>query len=91
MRALLLAHRYLGIIGGALMVLWCASGFVMLYVSYPRLSEARRLAGLEKIDWSQVRSAQTALPVEGASAFRIENVGGTPGAKHSSEQRLSPD
>ena len=78
MRALLLAHRYLGIIGGALMVLWCASGFVMLYVSYPRLSEARRLAGLEKIDWSQVRSAQTALPVEGASAFRIEMLAGRP-------------
>jgi uncharacterized iron-regulated membrane protein len=46
MRALFVVHRYLGIALGFLMVMWCLSGVVMMYVSYPRLTDPRRMSGL---------------------------------------------
>jgi hypothetical protein len=49
---LFLLHRYLGIAVGALMVMWCVSGVVMMYVSYPALDESVRLKNLTPIDWS---------------------------------------
>ena len=45
-RLILLLHRYLGIAVGALMVMWCLSGVVMMYVSYPALGENIRLKAL---------------------------------------------
>ena len=52
MRVVLLLHRYLGIAVGTLMLLWCLSGLVMMYVSYPALDESVRLRALAPIDWS---------------------------------------
>ena len=34
--------------------MWFASGLVMLYVPYPSLSQAERLAGSEPIDWAAI-------------------------------------
>jgi hypothetical protein len=51
MRALILVHRYLGIAVGLLMAMWCVSGIVMMYMPYPQLTEAHRLAPLTPIDW----------------------------------------
>jgi hypothetical protein len=51
-RWLFLLHRYLGIGVGALMVMWCLSGVVMMYVSYPALAENGRLRQLAPIGWS---------------------------------------
>ena len=45
-RVLFLTHRYLGIGLGALMVVWCLSGIVMMYVPYPSLERDARLMGL---------------------------------------------
>jgi uncharacterized iron-regulated membrane protein len=53
LRWLFLAHRYLGIAVSLLMVVWCLSGAVMLYVSYPTLTEAQRLAALPALDLSR--------------------------------------
>jgi hypothetical protein len=50
-RWLLLLHRYLGIGLGLLMVMWCLSGVVMMYVSYPALAEAVRVKTLAPIVW----------------------------------------
>jgi PepSY-associated TM region len=53
-RWLFLAHRWLGL-GACLMVLlWFASGFVMMYVPFPALTEAERLAALPDIDMRQL-------------------------------------
>ncbi|WP_313620330.1 PepSY domain-containing protein [Achromobacter sp.] len=41
-----LAHRWLGVAGCLLMFLWFVSGVVMLYVGYPKLTPAERLASL---------------------------------------------
>ena len=49
-RLLLLVHRYLGIAFGAIVALWCLSGFVMMYVQYPDLNEREYLAGLQEIN-----------------------------------------
>jgi hypothetical protein len=46
-RLLFLTHRYLGIALGLLMVLWCVTGIVMMYVPYPAAVERdMRLAAL---------------------------------------------
>lgn len=45
-RLIYLAHRWLGIGACVLMLLWFASGVVMLYVGYPKLTPPERLAAL---------------------------------------------
>jgi len=53
MRLLLLVHRYLGIAVGLLMVMWCLSGVVMMYHSYPALGESARLKHLAPLEWRE--------------------------------------
>ena len=48
---LVLLHRYLGMAVGALMLMWCLSGVVMMYVSYPELDANLRLKNLERFSW----------------------------------------
>jgi len=45
-RWLYLVHRWIGVAACVLMALWFLSGLVMLYVGYPRLTAAERLAAL---------------------------------------------
>lgn len=54
-RYLFLAHRWLGLLGCVLIVLWFATGFVMMYVPYPELLESERLARAAPIERHQVR------------------------------------
>lgn len=49
MKLLILTHRYVGMAMGLLMTLWCLSGFVMMYASFPNLTTAERLKGLEPL------------------------------------------
>jgi len=46
LRPVLFLHRWLGIFIGFLMTIWCLSGFVMMYVDYPRLLPAEQVRGL---------------------------------------------
>ncbi len=78
LRAVLLIHRYLGIAGCALMLLWCASGFVMMYVAYPSLTEERRLAGLKPLDFSRLAARLALSPPSAAAPFNIEMLDGQP-------------
>jgi len=48
-RTLLLLHRYLGIGLSLLLVLWCLSGFVMMYAQYPELTDDEQLRGLAEL------------------------------------------
>jgi uncharacterized iron-regulated membrane protein len=55
-RFVILAHRYLGIAIGLLVVMWFASGIVMMYAGgMPRLTPQARLDRLPEIDLSRVR------------------------------------
>lgn len=38
-RLLFLLHRYLGIAVGFVLLLWCVSGFVMMYMPYPEMTQ----------------------------------------------------
>src|SRR6202000_145512 len=70
-RTLILAHRYLGIAVGLLMVLWCLSGMVMMYVPYPQLTEDERVQHLQSIDWSQCCPTAAGS----VSSFQVEMLG----------------
>lgn len=49
LHALLALHRWMGILVGVVVTLWCLSGFVMLYVDYPRLLPHQQLRGLSPL------------------------------------------
>jgi len=53
-RWLYLTHRWVGIVTCLLFAMWFASGLVMIYVPYPSLSPAQKLAGAQAIDWRAV-------------------------------------
>lgn len=52
LKLLFLLHRWLGIGLGLVMLLWCLSGFVMMYKAYPELNEQEQLATLAPLDLS---------------------------------------
>lgn len=54
-RLLYLTHRWLGIFGCLLFVLWFVSGLVMLHVRFPTLTPQERLDGLPALELSAVR------------------------------------
>ncbi|MCJ2072649.1 PepSY domain-containing protein [Methylobacterium sp. J-030] len=70
-RWLLLFHRWAGITAGLFFALWIFSGLVMLYVPFPTLTGAERLARLAPIAWDRVAVA----PDE---ALRAGGLGGVP-------------
>lgn len=80
-RFVFLAHRYLGIAVGLLMVLWCVSGIVMMYVPYPDLPQSEYRAGLSPIDLTDCCALPDAARPDLAgpiSGFRIEALAGRP-------------
>lgn len=80
MRWLLLVHRYLAIAVGVMMTLWCLSGFVMMYQSFPELSPAQRLAGLQALDLDSCCTLGDLRPHDDTPVgnFRIEMLLGEP-------------
>jgi len=79
-RLLFLFHRYLGIGVGVLMTMWCLSGVVMMYVSYPWLTPQTRVAHLAPIDWRNCCRVSSAIlsDAEPVSRFGIEMLAGRP-------------
>lgn len=80
LRTILILHRYVGVVLGVLMTLWCLSGFVMMYQSYPELLPKERLGALEPLNLAGCCN----VPADGldedtkVSDFRIEMLGGRP-------------
>jgi hypothetical protein len=80
-KALILIHRYVGIAISLLMVAWCLSGFVMMYVGYPQMDEQERIAGLPALDLEGCCKADRILqdmgdaPIRG---FAVEMLAGQP-------------
>jgi uncharacterized iron-regulated membrane protein len=77
-RSILLLHRYLGIAVGALMVMWCLSGVVMMYVSYPALGESVRLLHLQPLAWRDCCKLPDVLRAESLERIWIEMLDGSP-------------
>lgn len=80
MRVILIIHRYLAVAVGLLMTLWCLSGFVMMYQSFPELSNEQRLNGLESLDLSACCSLGSFAPHDDTplGGFRLEMLLGEP-------------
>ncbi|PJL10166.1 hypothetical protein B9Y66_13685 [Stenotrophomonas maltophilia] len=57
-----LVHRWLGIGGCLLMLLWFVSGMVMLFIGYPKLTPGERLAALPTLADARGWQALSALP-----------------------------
>ena len=77
MRTLLIVHRYLGVVVGLVVSLWCLSGFVMMYRGYPAVTPAQRLKGLEPLALPPAAPAPD-MGREPLSGFRIETTAGRP-------------
>ena len=75
----MLTHRYLGVGVGALMLLWCLSGVVMLFVHWPQVREDQRVAGLATIGGSACcRFGATTSDAQTVEAARVESAAGRP-------------
>lgn len=82
-RWLYLIHRWMGIVGCLLIAMWFGSGLVMMYVGFPALTDAERLAGLPPIDTSRVvTTPDAAMAAAGLDTFprslRLEMAGALP-------------
>src|SRR5262245_58465269 len=79
-RMIVIVHRYLGVLGGLLMLMWFLSGIVMIYVAYPRTSESERVRMLPPIPWTSCCRIADGLVDDGETIIRarIENLNGVP-------------
>lgn len=71
-RALFWTHRWLGIAGCLLFVMWFASGLVMMYVGYPSLTSEERLQGLSPLATQAVRVTAQEVIARGPEALRTQ-------------------
>jgi hypothetical protein len=78
-RALVIAHRYLGIAVGVLMLMWFASGMVMMYVGFPQGTGKERLGALRPIAWQGCCRVEMALGDNDVfERAEVENLTGRP-------------
>ncbi len=80
LKAVLFLHRWLGIVVGLLMTIWCLSGFVMMYVDYPRLLPGEQVQGLVSLHLPPPGNyaAIDLDPATPLSAARVEMMAGRP-------------
>ena len=66
-------HRWLGVGFCLLLAMWFGTGFVMLYVPFPALGEAERLAAAPRLDLAAV-SVAPAAAINGLAVSRLRLV-----------------
>jgi uncharacterized iron-regulated membrane protein len=79
-RGLAWLHRWAGVVLSVLFAMWFATGAVMVFVPWPSLPEAQRLAGRQPIDLSRLTIAPAEI-LHGdmeASAVRLIGLEGRP-------------
>lgn len=75
MRPILLLHRYLAVLIGAVMSLWCLSGFVMMYQEYPSFTEEERAQSLRPLELGECCNLSALSGDTALSRFRVEMLG----------------
>jgi hypothetical protein len=78
MGGLVFLHRWVGIVLGLLMLMWCLSGVVMIYVSYPSMTDAKRLAALPALANVPVTTSRPVRDGAPVNRFDVEMVNGRP-------------
>ena len=76
-RSLIVVHRYIGVVLGVVMTIWCLSGFVMMYQPYPFTTPAERQAGLSPLDLSNCCARMPIADDATAMNYRVEMLNGT--------------
>ena len=71
-------HRYLGIVFGLLMLVWFASGVVMLFVRWPEVGSEDRARGLAPIPWANCCAFGEKQGAEIVAGARVEEMAGRP-------------
>lgn len=70
---LIIAHRWLGIVTCLAFAIWFLSGLVMMYVGFPALTDAERLAAAPAIAWDRVGiSPDAAMAAAGLARYPRE-------------------
>jgi PepSY-associated TM region len=78
-RTLVITHRYLGVAVGLLMAVWFASGIVLMYVGFPRVTEDARMRALTPIAWAACcRFGDAPAGDETIPLAQVENLAGMP-------------
>ena len=77
-RVLVYSHRWLGIVLGALFIVWFLSGIVMMYARMPELDPAERLARLAAINPSFIRVSPASWLEGEASRIGLSSLEGRP-------------
>ena len=75
LRSAIFLHRWVGAALGILMLGWCLSGMVMMYVPYPALDEVARLAALQPLGLGQCCQLPEGFDQERFEALQIEMLG----------------
>lgn len=78
LKSIIVVHRYVGVVLGVIMTLWCLSGFVMMYQPYPETTPAEHQAGLEQLDLTRTNADLPVTIGGAASSFRVEMLNGVP-------------
>ncbi|HOY76437.1 MAG TPA: PepSY domain-containing protein [Hyphomonadaceae bacterium] len=78
MKTLIVVHRYLGVVLGVIMTMWCLSGFVMMYQGYPATTPDERQSGLERLDLANASAQLTLAGDAPAMQARVEMLSGAP-------------
>jgi uncharacterized iron-regulated membrane protein len=86
--SLLVLHRYLGVLLGVLMTLWCLSGFVMMYQGFPETTLKEREAGLAPLELAGCCALDRMPLADDAPvrSFRIEALNGAPVLRIATEE-----
>ena len=72
-------HRYLGIILSLVIVLWCASGIVMMYQQYPTLTNNEKVSSLAILNLADCCDSLDQIDLEyGIDYIEIEMLSGNP-------------
>src|SRR6266702_3117381 len=89
-RTMVVTHRYLGVAVGLLMVMWFASGIVMMYVGFPRVTEEMRTRTLAPISWQACCRFGERLAADDETVLRaqVENLAGGPAMRLQRPGRL---
>lgn len=74
----MVTHRYVGIVMGLLMLLWFASGIVMLFVHWPEVTDEERAVGLAPIAWGQCCRFGDVQDVQQVMRGTVEDLAGRP-------------
>ena len=78
MKSLIVVQRYVGVVLGVIMTVWCLSGFVMMYQGYPATTPEERQAGLERLDLSAYTTPLALDDDTPAAQARVEMLNGSP-------------